>query len=94
MNKFSALLLALLINSILEVHSAIIQTGYDNSIQWGKNHIFSSSIFNIFPRSEVFRINFKNPMFKIPQIMIVIKDFDWEYGFLVDWNIEIQEIDK
>jgi hypothetical protein len=33
-------------------------------------------------------------MFKIPQIMIVIKDFDWEYGFLVDWNIEIQEIDK
>jgi hypothetical protein len=33
-------------------------------------------------------------MIKIPQIMINLIELDWYYGFLVDWNIEIQDIDK
>ncbi len=33
-------------------------------------------------------------MIKIPQIMISLIELDWYYGYLIDWNIEIQDIDK
>ncbi len=84
-----------MINSILKNYfCAVIQTGFNYNIHWGDDHFLSSEIFDLFPRSEVFRIDFENPMIKIPQIMISLIELDWQYGYLINWNIEIQDIDK
>lgn len=92
MSRSLAIILVLLGIFIAGTECANIWRGYESRVSWGNNHGLMNNR-NV-PRSLEYRIDFPATMKKVPQIMINPNLYDWEWGFPVDWHIEVNRVDR